>query len=277
MKKSPIILSVIVLWLASLACGGTAAVPTVDPNAAQTAIVETIAAIQTQVTPTVPPTSTVELPTATTASTLTPEPTGTSSVPMISVSVATNCRIGPGTQYERVGMLLVGATTEIVGRDAFGQYWYVRNPSFGPPYCWISGKYAAITGNPFSLPVQQVPGEGSLTFIAEYRGQGKCSGEFWSTLRLKNPSRGTFKSMSIIVTDRDTGDVRSYAGNEFSFRDGCAPVSGTSSIGPDGAIAISTPAFPHNLDAHNMSATITLCLGANLTEQCATQIITYTP
>jgi len=276
MKKSPIILSVIVLWLASLACGGTSAVPTVDPNAAQTAIVETIAAIQAQTTPTALPTSTLVLPTTTEAPTLTAEPTGTPSVPTISVTVATNCRTGPGTEYERVGMLLEGASTEIVGRDAFGQYWYVRNPSFGVPYCWLSAKYAIISGNPFALPVQPIPGENGADFTADYRGQGKCSGEFWSDIRLTNASRGTFKSINILVTDQDTGDVHSYTGNEFTFRDGCT-VRGTSTIGPDSGVTISAPSFAYNLDSHPMSATITLCTESNLTGMCATKIISYTP
>ena len=277
MKKSPIILSIIVLWLATLACGGIANVPTVDPNAAQTAIVETIAAIQTQTTPTTPPTSTVELPTATQAPTLTAEPTGTSTVPMIAVTVATNCRIGPGTEYERVGMLLVGSTTEIVGRDPFGQYWYVRNPSFGPEYCWLSAKYAIITGNPFSLPLQALPGGQELNFEAEYRAQGQCSGKFWSNIKLTNPSRGTFKSINLVASDEETGDVRSYTGNEFSFQDGCAPIGGKSSIGPESSVTISTPTFAYNLNAHSMSVTITLCAEANLTGQCVTKIIRYTP
>ena len=276
MQKSPIILSIIALWLATLACGGTSTVPTVDPNAAQTAIVETIAAIQTQTTPTTQPTSTVELPTETLAPTLTAEPTGTSTVPMISVTVATNCRIGPGTEYERVGMLLVGQSTEIVGRDPFGQYWYVRNPSFGTPYCWLSAKYAIITGNPFSLPLQPVAGEQGANFEAEYRGQGKCSGEFWSNIELRNPSRGTFKSMNIVITDQDTGDVRSYTGNEFSFQDGCA-IRGTSTIAPDKSVTISAPAFKYNLAGHPMSVSITLCTETNLTGICATKIITYVP
>lgn len=173
-------------------------------------------------------------------------------------------------------MLLEGASTEIVGRDAFGQYWYVRNPSFGVPYCWLSAKYAIISGNPFALPVQPIPGENGADFTADYRGQGKCSGEFWSDIRLTNASRGTFKSINILVTDQDTGDVHSYTGNEFTFRDGCT-VRGTSTIGPDSGVTISAPSFAYNLDSHPMSATITLCTESNLTGMCATKIISYTP
>ncbi|MCC6298066.1 MAG: hypothetical protein IT314_02120 [Anaerolineales bacterium] len=275
-KKSPVMTAVVLLWLASLACGQTAVAPTIDPNAAQTAIVETIIAIEAQTTPSTQPTPTLEAPTATASPMFTVEPTGTPTVPTISVVVDTFCRLGPGKEYEKVGILLVGETTEIVGRDAFGQYWYVRNPDVGPEFCWMSGEYAIISGNTLALLVQNVPGE-NIDFETEYRGQGKCSGEYWSDIRLKNVSRGTFRSINIVATNKDTNDVRSYTGNEFSFRDGCAPVRGTSSIAPDAAVLISAPAFSYSLDAQNMAVAITLCTEANLTGKCKTEIVTFVP
>lgn len=278
-KKYSISVVVILLWLASLACGGTVPVPTLDPNAAQTAIVATMVAIQLteSAIPAGAVTPTLQLPTITASPSFTPEPTGTSTIPMISVTVDTNCRTGPGKEYERVGILLVGETTEIVGRDAFGQYWYVRNPDVGPQFCWMSGEYAIISGNTLALLVQPVPGEAGVNFEAEYRGQGQCSGEFWSDIRLTNTSRGMFKSINLVATDKETGDVRSYSGNEFSFRDGCAPIRGASSIAAESSVMISTPAFAYNLNAHPMSVAITLCAEASLTGQCVTKIITYTP
>ena len=54
-KKSSISVAVIVLWLASLACGQSVTVPTVDPNAAGTAIAQTIVALQGTATPTPSP------------------------------------------------------------------------------------------------------------------------------------------------------------------------------------------------------------------------------
>ena len=73
--KSSFTLFIIALLLASLACGGTAPlVPTTDPNAAQTAIVETIAAIQVQDTASAPPLTGAS---PTLAPTDTPSPTPT--------------------------------------------------------------------------------------------------------------------------------------------------------------------------------------------------------
>ncbi len=287
MKNPSLVLSFIAIWAASLACIGTApAVPTVDPNAAQTAIVETIVALEKQATPTAsptlaPPTSIPPIFTLTATETVVPfepaPPTDTSSVPTISVTVATNCRLGPGVEFERVGMLLVGETTEIIGRDPLGQYWYVRNPDIGAPYCWLSGQYAIISGNAFALPLQPLPQGQALNFEAEYRGQGKCSGEFWANIRLNNPSRGTFKSIAIIATDQSTGDVYSYAGNEFSLRDDCAPARATGALEPSKALLISAPAFDYNMKWHDMSVSITLCTELNIGGQCVTKTLTYTP
>lgn len=277
--KSPIIVSAVLLWIVSLACGQTATVPTVDPNAAQTAIVETIIAIQAQTTPSENPagsTLTLEVPTTTPPPSPTTEPTGTPTTPQISVSVGTFCRLGPGAAYEKVGILLVGETTEIVGRDAVGQYWYVRNPDVGAEFCWISGEYATISGNYAVLLIQTPPGA-QTDFEATYQGQGQCSGSFWSDIRLKNLGGAWFKSMSITVRDSDTNTVRSTTANNFAFNDGCSAPRIVETLIQGGNILISSPEFPYNLNAHNMSATIILCTELNQTGGCVTKTITYKP
>jgi len=274
--KSPIIVSVVLLWIVSLACGQTATVPTVDPNAAQTAIVETINAIQAQTTPSAVTTSEPELSTVTALPSFTLEPTGTPTIPIISVSVDTNCRIGPGKDFERVGMLLVGETTEIVGRDATGQYWYVRNPDVGFEFCWMSGEYATVSGNYLIVLIQTPPG--ALTdFEATYQGQGQCSGSFWSDIRLKNLGGAWFKSMNITVRDTDTNTVRTATANNFAFNDGCSAPRIVDTLIQGVSVLISSPEFPYNLNAHNMSATIILCTELNMTGGCVTKTITYKP
>src|SRR6266516_3879018 len=141
MKKStPILLSVTVLLIASLACALPTA-PTQDVNAMETAIMQTMVSAVTQTAVAIIPvaimdspvaTFTPELPTATQTPTATLSPTPiftfTPLVPQISVSMATNCRVGPGKVYDRVGALLVGQVAEVVGRDLYGNYWYIRNP-----------------------------------------------------------------------------------------------------------------------------------------------------
>ena len=52
----------------------------------------------------------------------------TSIMPMISVSVPTNCRSGPGKAYPIEGALLVGEVAQVLGDDPTGNYWYIPNP-----------------------------------------------------------------------------------------------------------------------------------------------------
>src|SRR5512135_1880635 len=51
----------------------------------------------------------------------------TSVAPLISVSVDTNCRRGPGQVYDYLGGLMVGETAQILARDPSGLYWYIQN------------------------------------------------------------------------------------------------------------------------------------------------------
>lgn len=100
---------------------------------------------------TAPPTFTV-----TPSATPTITPTPTPDTPMMSVSVDTNCRVGPGGVYDYLGAILVGELAEIVARNANSTYWYIRNPD-ASGFCWAWGEYATITGNTAGLPVFTPP------------------------------------------------------------------------------------------------------------------------
>ena len=63
---------------------------------------------------TLPPPTAVFTPTVT----LTPTP----AIPMVSVSLDTNCRTGPGKIYDYLGALLVGEKAEIVGKNTTSNY-----------------------------------------------------------------------------------------------------------------------------------------------------------
>ena len=90
----------------------------------------------------------------------TPTPTFTLQLavgaPMVSVSVDTNCRMGPGTPYENIGSLMAGESAEVVGRGPGADFWVIMNPdSLGT--CWIWGQYATVTGDTSKLPVVYPP------------------------------------------------------------------------------------------------------------------------
>jgi uncharacterized protein YgiM (DUF1202 family) len=128
-----------ILLAAALACN----MPAGGPPAEAPVTSATLATME------VPVTGATEtpLPSPTATITLTP----TSSVPMVTVSVNTNCRAGPGVVYDLVGALLVGEQAVVVGKYTAGNYWIINNPD-GSGTCWLWGQYATVTGNTLGLP-----------------------------------------------------------------------------------------------------------------------------
>ncbi len=82
--------------------------------------------------------------------------TPTQEKPMVSVSVDTNCRSGPGKIYDWIGGLLVGEQAEVVGQSMDGQYWVIKNPDKAGE-CWLWGNYATVTGPTAALPKYTPP------------------------------------------------------------------------------------------------------------------------
>jgi hypothetical protein len=93
-----------------------------------------------------------DTPTLTPTITMTPSPT----IPMVSVSLDTNCRTGPGKEYDYLGALLTGETAEVVGKNTETGYWIIKNPD-GAGTCWLWGQYATVSGNTGSLQEYAIP------------------------------------------------------------------------------------------------------------------------
>jgi uncharacterized protein YgiM (DUF1202 family) len=117
-------------------------------------IVDTIE--PTEVMPSLTPSEVTLPPTDVPTSTPTLSATATPLVPMAEVSVATNCRTGPGRIYDWVSVLDVGKQVEVVARNASGTYWVVKNPG-GAGTCWLWGNYATVSGPIAGLPVWAAP------------------------------------------------------------------------------------------------------------------------
>ena len=91
--------------------------------------------------------------------TSTPTPTYTSTpvIPIIQVSIDTNCRSGPGKTYDMIGALMVGETTTIIARSSIPNYWVVDNPDYRGHSCWLWAQYATVVGNTSLLPIDSAP------------------------------------------------------------------------------------------------------------------------
>jgi hypothetical protein len=83
--------------------------------------------------------------------TATTGPTGTItptySVPMLTVREPTNCRSGPGQDYEILFTYLKGVRLEILGHYPQENYWLVKSVESETGECWLWGEYTDVTGS----------------------------------------------------------------------------------------------------------------------------------
>jgi hypothetical protein len=286
-KSTPILLSVTVLLIVSLACALSSSTPTQDVNSIlATAMMQTMVSGLTQTAQAVVPIDLIDTPTATftpiftPTETLTPSPvfTATPIVPQVSVSLATNCRIGPGKVYDRVGALLIGQVAEVIGRDTTGNYWYIRNPNQSNGFCWLWGEYATVTGNFAALPMFTPPPTPTPVpaFEAEYDGLETCA-SWWVDLKLTNTGGISFESISLTVRDTVTDIVVSMYTDVFNNIDGCTGSSTRDVLNPGANRTISAPAFAYDPSGHQLRATLTLCSRDGQNGTCVTNVIKFTP
>ncbi len=79
-----------------------------------------------------------------------------SGAPTVTVSIATNCRTGPGQAYPSIFGLPVGQIAEVVGKNTSTNYWIIKIPN-GAGTCWLWGQYATVTGDTSALPTVAIP------------------------------------------------------------------------------------------------------------------------
>lgn len=171
---------------------------TATPDAVAAAVAQTLTAIATSEslpTPTITPLATISA---------TPSP---SSV-LLTVSVDTNCRAGPGKDYDPVDVLLVGETAVVIGRYSPANYWIITMPH-NQGMCWLWGQYATIiNGDPTSLP-EMIPPPSPTSpssptlrplevtsvraFVPSEGFQGTCPHTFrvWAEITLSGEGNGT--------------------------------------------------------------------------------------
>ncbi|MBW8012257.1 MAG: hypothetical protein FVQ83_13640 [Chloroflexi bacterium] len=210
--------------------------------------------------------------------------TPTLGIPMVIVSVDTNCRTGPGQVYDWVGDLLVGETSEVVGRLADNSYWHIRNLDRPGELCYLWGRYATVSGDSNRLPVRTPPPPPTPTLIPTpavdfsltYDQRIFCSGDWALFFTVENTGGVILESIEFEIVDQGTNYTTSFATSQFMSSANCTP----------GALENLSPGDtgyfgrgPWNLPSGLTITTATLCtedfpppLGI-----CVTRQITFTP
>ena len=209
----------------------------------------------------------VATPTDTTTPTITQTPTDTltptPSIPMVSVTVNTNCRFGPGLVYEYLGALLEGETAEIHGVNPGGNFWYIENPDNPGEYCWITAAYAQVEGDTSLVPVLTPPPTPTntpipLNFVIDEPVHLDCFGSYAILFRVRNTGDQIIQSSNVRVEDLDTSVVTSFSKDGFGTSSGCAtPV--VDSFGPGEAIFESAGPYAYDPLGHQVHITVEMC------------------
>jgi hypothetical protein len=217
MKTLKQILATICLALTLTACNLPQRSTPTPASRIDQSLVGTIAAmtLETMATQTPPPTSTLT-PTVAVTATQTPTITPTYSVPMLLFNGNTNCRKGPGAEFEVVTVVRSGQKVEAVGRLEKTNYWLVKRPDKAET-CWVSDDFAQATGSIHILPTVTAP---PLPTPKPPSGPG------WSTYSYTCDfaSGGSNINMNLVWTDR-TNDETGY----IVYRNGQA----IANLGPD--------------------------------------------
>lgn len=156
-----IILSAFTTILALAACNLPSPEMVPPPSDVQTAAALTLQAILTpSMTSTVQATLMPDTPTPTAESTGTITPTY--STPMLKVLEQTNCRTGPGQDYEVVYTYLQWKELEILGAYPQENYWLVKSEDSPDGSCWLWGEYVEVSGSYWAVPSLTPPPTATL-------------------------------------------------------------------------------------------------------------------
>ena len=82
--------------------------------------------------------------------------TGTPEGPIVIVPDLVNVRLGPGTEYDKVGVLIAGQEAPAVGRSAGGDWIMIVYPSQFDEYAWVYSRYVVLEPNQL-LPIIEPP------------------------------------------------------------------------------------------------------------------------
>ena len=69
----------------------------------------------------------------------------------VTVSVATNCRVGPGTAFKSIYGMPVGQVAKVIAKNSYSGYWIIEIPGQNGQTCWLWGQYATINGDTSAL------------------------------------------------------------------------------------------------------------------------------
>ena len=215
-----------------------------------------------------------------------PALTLTTQVPLVSVSVETNCRTGPGTVFPALGVLRVGQSAEVVGVSIYKDTWIIKLPSNPAVTCWLWGQYATVVGDTSGLPAitppptptPQFTSTPAASFILEYSDSQVCPAVRISyNLKITNNGSVSWNSNSVTLTDLDNQEQNTTTRDLFPQAVGCVENPGVSGILKPGDVGYTYSSLTLINPHHNVKAVVRLCSEDGMMGTCLDRTITFTP
>ena len=209
----------------------------------------------------------------------------TPSVPMVTVSVNTNCRTGPTTAYAILGVLKVGEQAQVVGRSTLSDTMIIRLPSNLNVTCWLWAGDATVTGDTSGLPVVPIPATPtpkfsptpSISFDVVYDSTDFCAGLYRVKFKITNNGDITWESNQVSVTDQTTSVTKVSTYDNFPFYTSTCDTGADLNLEKGEVGYISSDGFAVNPAGHAMAALIQICSQNGMVGTCLQKSITFTP
>ncbi len=231
----------------------------------------------------VPPSPTSEFsPTPTL--TLLPSFTPTPQYPTITASQTTNCRPGPGLDYDPpVGSLKKGASAKVVGRNSNNTWYYIENPTRPGSFCWVWNQTTSVDGSTLSLPVLTPPplpptrtptATQELGWEAEFVKVRDCGGP--TAIFSVSNSGEDLESLVLKIIDKDTNETlyaTKTSNAPFMYTSNECPPGGD--VLPKGKTFYIGGSIGDASSGHEARATIKLCTLDDGEGTCDTQTVDF--
>lgn len=302
-QKTLTILSILLIVGFTSACGSAAnptatSIPTMDPlqntsiaETAQAGVFGTLTQIALSAPTGTPTLQNTETPTET----ATPLASPTSMKPMISVLVATLCRLGPGTVYDRVGELNINTSVEVYAMDPSRTYYFIQNPNQPGTYCWVWGFYAtpvnSFVGVPIYTPaytptlaISLTPSltrtpTGTVTPVPGFTITNPIINTCRKTLdvTITNTGGTIFKSGAVTVKNGSTTVAAQNASDDFVDYLGCTEKYRQGDLAPKEVGNLNSSTLAADYTGVTLTVEVTLCSLDGMAGVCSTKSITYKP
>jgi hypothetical protein len=218
-----------------------------------------------------------ETPTVTATETLTPEPSATSTpeIPKAVVNHQSNCRVGPGGNYDRVAIYEIGQKLEVVAKDLGNGFLFVKNPEKPEEQCYLLANNITITGDISALPKYTPQPSPTLApnFAATFKKYDTCKGEDYAIFVVENVGSASFRSAYIKVTNPKLNKFVEEALGAFDLHVGCVEAKDIWPLDPGGTGYVNSPPITWPKVGNKLQVFIMLCTEKGLKGSCPTQAI----